>query len=134
MTIQKSIVMLTNTGQKYDVVSEKYRADGYWGHTDGLHTISVSHHNLVGNLFIQGTLSTDPKEDDWFDIDINNKSSVKAYLEFHGESGVIARTFIGNFVYLRAILSRSSREDLSPLPNGNAGPELGQINNILLAM
>lgn len=125
---------MTNTGQKYDVVSDKFRADGYWGHTDGMHTISVSYQNLVGNLFLQGTLSTDPKDDDWFNIDINQKSSIKPYYEFNGESGVIARTFTGNFVYLRAILSRTSREELAPLPNGNAGPELGQINNILLAM
>lgn len=134
MTIQKSVVMMTNTGRQYDVQSDKFRSDGYWGHTDGLHTVSVSYQSLIGNLFIQGTLSTDPQEGDWFDIDINPISSIKSYAEFNGESGVRAFTFIGNFVYLRAILSRSGNLGLSPDSAGRATPEQGQIDKILLAI
>ena len=134
MTVQKSIVMMTNTGNEYDVVGEPYRADGYWGFSDGLHTVSASYQNLKGNLRIQGTLSTNPEDDDWFDIDINPQSSQITWIEYDGESGVDGFTFIGNFVFLRAILDRSCRVDLEPDVNGKAFLEQGQIDRILLVM
>lgn len=134
MTIQKSIVMMTNTGNNYDVVSEPYRADGFWGYSDGLHTVSASVQNLKGNLRLQATLSTSPQEKDWFDIDINPKDHRIPWIEFDGQSSVEGFSFIGNFVFIRAILDRSNRIDLEPDINGKAFLEQGQIDRILLVM
>ena len=132
MTIQKS-VMMSNTGDKFDVTGDKFRADGYWGHTDGLHTISISSHNLIGNLHIQGTLSMSPEPSDWFDIDINPKDHRLDYLKFEGSSGVLAVTLIGNFGYLRAVLDRTN-SIAEKDQNGLAKEVDGQIDRILLAM
>lgn len=125
---------MSMTNNTFDVTSEKFRADGYWGHTDGLHTVSINYHHLKGDFYIQGTLSLDPQDDDWFDININNTSSQKTYAEFNGESGVNGFSFEGNFTYIRAILDRTCRDGLEPDINGHATPDQGQINNVLLAM
>ncbi len=125
---------MTNTGRQFDVVGEAYRADGYWGYSDGLHTISASYQNFKGNLRIQGTLSTNPEDNDWFDIDINPTDNRIPFIEFDGESGVNGFSFVGNFVFLRAILDRSCRHDLEPDVNGKAFIEQGQIDRILLVM
>lgn len=134
MTIQKSVVMMTNTGSLFDVVGEKFRADGYWGNSDGIHTVSATYQNFKGDLYIQGTLSTDPQDGDWFNIDINPKDHAIDYVVFDGESGTRAYTFVGNFVYLRAIVNRSYRVDLTADVNGFSRIEDGQIDRILLAM
>jgi len=134
MTIQKSVVMMTHTGNQFDVTSDKFRADGYWGHSDGLHTISIDFQHLKANFYIQGTLSTDPQEEDWFDIDINNTDHNKTFIQFNGESGVNGFSFVGNFTYLRSILSRTCQPDLESDTNGNAFPDQGQIDKVLLAM
>jgi hypothetical protein len=134
MTIQKSIVMMTNTGNQYDVVSDKFRSDGYWGNSDGLHTISVHFQHLVGNFHVQGTLSIDPQEGDWFDIGINPTDNRILHVEYDGTTGVNGFSFIGNFTYLRVKLSRTERLDIAPDNAGRAFPEQGQINKVLLVI
>ena len=51
-------------------VTAKVKGDGYYSQTDGLHT--VAYHvdaTCTGALKMQGSLSTTPTEDDFFDID-----------------------------------------------------------------
>jgi hypothetical protein len=134
MTVQKTIVMMTNTGNEYDVVGDAYRADGYWGFSDGMHTVSVTYQNFFGAFRLQATLSTKPQDGDWFDIDINPRDHRKPWVEFTGESGIKAYTFIGNFVFLRAILDRSCVAGIEPNPHGKAHLEQGQIDRVLLVM
>lgn len=51
-------------------VSFKEKAAGYYGTTSGLHTLTVtSTPNFLGTVQIQGTLSLDPQESEWFNID-----------------------------------------------------------------
>ena len=51
-------------------VSFKEKAAGYYGPTSGLHTLTVTTTpNFLGTINIQGTLSIDPTENDWFDIE-----------------------------------------------------------------
>jgi hypothetical protein len=50
--------------------SFKEKAAGYYGTTAGLHTLTVTvTPNFLGTIQIQGTLSMDPVESEWFDID-----------------------------------------------------------------
>jgi len=141
---RKSVIMMTNTGRNHNLVGEAKRADSYYGRTDGIHTVQVVVNNFTGSFGIQGTLATEPTESDWFDINLNanwNVSSATPYITYpvnpiaptgqDGDSGTRAFTFVGNFVYLRAILDRSTIVEPSPLSQTT---ELGQIDKVLLSM
>ena len=141
---RKSIVMMTNTLRNHNLTGDEIRADGYYGRTDGLHTVQVTVNNFTGSFGIQGTLATEPTEDDWFDINLNanrNVSSASPYVSFPlnvadpsgdiGDDATMAFTFVGNFVYLRAILDRSTIIEPSELA---AVTNLGNIDRVLLSI
>jgi len=137
MTIQKSVVLLSSTSNNYDVQGAGFHADSWYGYTDGLHTVSVTYVNLYGNFHLQGTLSTDEEdESSWFDIDINSTDNAIPYIEFNGESGINAFSFVGNFTFIRASLNRSERADLDPddLNSDSAKDNQGLIEKVLLAI
>ena len=85
------------------VVGEKYRGDGYYGRSDGFHTVQMNVSAFIGNIKIQGTLATDPTDADWFDIvgaelDANDSS-------LNGSNGAFVYNFTGNFVWVRAYVT-----------------------------
>jgi hypothetical protein len=73
------------------------QGDGYYGLADGLHTVSYSVTNFLGNIQVQGTLTKTPTEIDWFAID-NTLYVGNAIPELTTTS----YNFIGNFVWIRA--------------------------------
>jgi hypothetical protein len=145
MAIRKSVYMLTNTGTQWNVIGEPIRADAYYGYTDGIHTVQVIYQNFVGGFGLQGTLALDPKPEDWFYIKLNTWGDVNnPFMTFPeeqlaptgsngGDTGSIATTFIGNFVYLRAILTR---DYLQPTPTNPQWEtwQYGQIDSVLLSL
>lgn len=141
---RKSVLMMTNTGPDHNLVGEKIRADSYFGRTDGIHTVQVVVNDFTGSFGIQGTLATEPVEADWFDINLNanqNVSSASPKITFptnpaaptgqNGDNATLAFTFVGNFVFLRAILDRSTIPEPPPL---GTTTDLGQIDRVLLSM
>jgi len=141
---RKSILMMPNTRPNHNLVGDAIRADGYFGHTDGIHTVQLVVNNFTGSFGIQGTLATEPVEADWFDINLNvnrNVSSASPYVTFpvnpadpsglDGDNATLAFTFVGNFVFLRAILDRST---IPEPPALGTTTELGQIDRVLLSM
>ena len=142
--MRRPIVMLASTGRTWEVVGAKVRADSYFGSTDGIHTISVHYTNLRGGFKVQGTLSLEPTESDWFDIQLTGYTATStSYVEYPrdgmaptgpngGDTGVDAFTFIGNFTYLRAILTRSYLGDTPP--NNLASESYGEIDRVLLSL
>ena len=75
---RKSVLMMTNTGSNHNLVGAAIRADGYFGHTDGIHTVQVVVNNFTGSFGIQGTLATEPTDADWFDINLNVNYNVSS--------------------------------------------------------
>lgn len=75
------------------VVGDAYKGDGYYGRSDGFHTIQYDFDGLTGNIIIQATLATSPTDDDWFDVHTYTASS---------ETAVKYTNITGNFVFLRA--------------------------------
>lgn len=141
---RKSVLMMTNTGPDHNLVGEKIRADSYFGRTDGIHTVQVVVNDFTGSFGIQGTLATEPVEADWFDINLNanqNVSSASPKITFptnpampsgqNGDNATLAFTFVGNFVFLRAILDRST---IPEPPALGTTTDLGQIDRVLLSM
>lgn len=146
--------MLTNTGQEFNVVGIPIRADGWYGLTDGIHTVQVVVHNLTGGFGIQGTLALDPTDDDWFWVHLVGSSGNSSQYPFitypedplhptqspgssishHlGDTGSQAFTFQGNFTYLRAILTRDYIQP-PPVPQSDGRYYLGQIDRVLLSL
>lgn len=122
---RKSILMLQNTGKLYNVVGKAIRADGYFGMTDGLHTVQASFTNFTGGFGVQGTLSLSPKDKDWFWIELKQITDFDAQPfitfprdplaptgaqgsnpNFIGDTGNLAWTFTGNLTYVRAVVIR----------------------------
>ena len=147
MGIRKSVLMLSNTNTQWNVVGEKIRANAYYGYSDALCTVQVIYQNFVGGCGIQGTLSTNPTEEDWFWININPfTGSTSPFIVFPidmysptgsngGDTGSRAFTFVGNFVYLRAVVTR---DYISPSV-GIVAPSwqnwtYGQVDKVLLSL
>jgi len=141
---RRSINMLDNTSNKFEVTGPAVRADSYFGYTDGLHTVSVHYSNFTGRLKLQGTLSMEPTEDDWFDIHLSGGAE-EPYVQYPkdpakptsstngqsyiGDTGVDAFTFVGNFTHLR---SKVEREYLGQVDIENQG--LGVVDKVLLSL
>jgi hypothetical protein len=101
---RKTITLLPNSGTNLDLIGEAVPGDSYYGFTDGLHTIAIYGQDLTGRVKIQGTLATNPTDEDWFNVLIDGLP-FKDYNEFTGVEGY---TFTANLVFLRAILDRTS--------------------------
>lgn len=78
------------------VTGEKFKGDGYYGRSDGFHTVQYSYVDFSGTVSIQATLAIDPVEDDWFDV---HSRTVVASSDSHIEN------FTGNYVWIRAVLN-----------------------------
>ena len=77
------------------VTGLKYRGDGYYGRSDGLHTVQYTYIEFTGTITIEATLEIDPTENDWF--------TVHEYVAAQESSSKIAN-FIGNYVWIRAYI------------------------------
>lgn len=123
MPARYSVEILGNTGSEMNKTGEKVKADSYYGYTDGIHTVSVNYTAFRGTLKLQGTLTLNPTEADWFTIrEITKPVS--------GTTGVTlseAYTFTGNYVYLRVIMDRSAIGDGTTYDAG-----YGAIGRVLL--
>ena len=77
-------------------VSDKFKGDGYYSAPDGLHTVAYQVNSaLTGTIKMQGTLSTTPSEDDWFDIG-------DTQFDTDQSTTIVSYNFTGNFVWVRA--------------------------------
>jgi len=94
----RSEILLESRSTEGDFVTEKFKADGFYNFGDGLHTVAAFFNDFVGSVKIQGTLSLNPIESDWFDVeefkDINDSDST-----VHTSSEYV--NFYGNFVWIR---------------------------------
>lgn len=75
------------------VTGDKYKGDGYYGRSDGLHSVQYTYSGVTGVISIQGTLATTPVEADWFDV--------HTYTATQETASKIA-SFTGNYVWVRA--------------------------------
>ena len=77
------------------VTGSNFKGDGYYGRSDGVHTVMYDYNGLTGSITIQATLATTPTDSDWFYVDtvtVANQTEVKY------------ANFTGNFVFIRAKL------------------------------
>lgn len=145
MAIRKSVFMLTNTNTQWNVIGEPIRADAYYGYTDGLHTVQVVYTNFVGGFGIQATLALKPQPEDWFWIRLNPTGDVNSPFIVYprdalaptgnngGDTGSEAFTFVGNFVFVRAVVSRDYIQPVPTNPQWDTW-QYGEVDRALLSL
>lgn len=85
------------------VTGAKFKGDGYYGRSDGLHTVQYNLAGFLGTIIMQGTLAVEPTADDWFDISSTSHSSLND--SSNNASGSFIYNFTGNFVWVRATIN-----------------------------
>jgi hypothetical protein len=97
MAANSEIILSANThpgdSTVTTVTGTKFKGDGYYGRSDGFHSVQYTYDGLTGTVTIQGTLAIDPAEDDWFDV--------HTYTTAQETASKIA-SFTGNYVWVRA--------------------------------
>jgi len=99
------------------ITGEKYKGDGFYGRSDGLHTVQFDLEGFIGRVEIQATLEIDPTEDDWFTVELGTgaqsidttgllREQNITYVEYD-ESTTISNSynFTGNYVWVRCHVS-----------------------------
>jgi len=98
-------VVYPNSGTSTIVfISNKVKGDGYYGGSDGLHTVMyTANSDFVGTITIQATLASSPSNNDWFNV--TNSSVTYTQINERSTSTVDLINFIGNFVWIRGYVS-----------------------------
>jgi len=112
------------TGTNFNFTSSDTRADSFYGYTDGLHTVAFYFSNFTGKLYLEATLANTPVSTDWFPLSISPPND---YMTVTAHTGVVARTFQGNFMFVRI---RIDRDYLTPANNNSL--QHGQLTQVLL--
>lgn len=88
--------------------SIKEKAKGYYNSSDGPHTVSYTvTANFLGTLTTQATLATEPVETDWFNV-VDSSFNFDNLVNPALTTTTNYTNFIGNFVWVRAVVHRSS--------------------------
>jgi hypothetical protein len=98
-------VVYPNTATTTQIyLSEKAKGDGYFGNSDGLHTVMYTASSaFVGTVTMQATLATSPAENDWFNV--SGTTSTYRVLDDRSASTVDSYNFTGNFVWVRGYVA-----------------------------
>ena len=130
--MRQSITLLADTQTQVEITGPAVKAAGYYGSGMNQHTIAIYANNFSGRVYIEGSLATNPQDDDWFNFDFNGTSFYTEYAYNpsgeEGDTGVTrvdSFTFVGSYVYLRAVVDRSY------LPSSGS-PIYGSLSQILL--
>jgi len=98
------------------ITGDKFKGDGYYGRSDGLHTLQVDLNGFLGNIELQGTLAIDPTTEDWFTVRLGSGQTIDttgklvsastSKLEYtSNETSSKTYNFTGNYVWVRTYVS-----------------------------
>jgi hypothetical protein len=130
-----SVTLLDTTTGKVNAVGQQTPGAGYSSTIGSLHTVSISVSNCIGRVYIEGSLASNPTDQDWFPIQLETN---RDYVEFPqdknkptgangGDTGTVAFSFGGNYIWIRA---RLNRDYLIPYPTDDQF--VGQVEKVLL--
>ena len=71
-----SIEILSHTAS-LSYTGEKFKGDGYYNSSDGLHTTAWTLNNFLGRIWVEGSLATTPGDSDWYSIPIGGATDYK---------------------------------------------------------
>lgn len=111
-SVQVVYPLFTSTQGTLVYKSIKAKGDGYYGSSDGLHTVMYTYDsNFVGTITMQATLAADPVESDWFDITDTTTELTENSVNYNDINITIQseyRNFTGNFVWVRGYVAIDS--------------------------
>ena len=138
---RRNATILSSTGSEMSMTGMNVKADSYYGYVDGHHTIQVVYSDFIGRFRIQASLSLNPAETDWFDIqettvfgavtDQTTGYNPQSYIQFNANDpadGSQAYSITGNFSYIRVKMDRSHIGD-----GTTYDPSYGQISQAILS-
>ena len=149
-----SYTLLSAMGSVIDFTGIPVKSSGYYGHTKGLHTVSIYVINFLGRVAIQGSQVLNPTENDWFTVPypppyvnlpyiqyprIRTGICIDPNLLYGGETSNFGFSFNINCLWIRATVTRDYLVPIS-LPTyaaytgstSNAISWLGTVDNILV--
>jgi hypothetical protein len=106
--------LLPVMGETINVTGSPVAASGFYGSTNGLHTISIAVSNFTGRVSIQASLVTAPGDADWFTV----LPADVPYIQYPqrgyvvgppqtGETSTYTFDFTANVMWVRALVVRS---------------------------
>ena len=138
---RRNATILESTGSNMNMTGMNVKADSYYGYVDGHHTIQLVYNNYIGRLKIQASLSLNPAETDWFDLqettvygsvtDQTTGYNPAGYIQFNANDpadGSQAYSVTGNFAYIRVNMDRAHVGD-----GTTYDPSYGQITQAILS-
>lgn len=102
-TISKTILSQhTHSGSAAEeqVIGDPAKGDGFYGRSDGIHTVQYSVTDFIGSVSLQATLCTQPENGDWFPV--YQQDYFGDILGPETTSKII--NFTGNYVWIRAVV------------------------------
>lgn len=110
--LHKNLILLPNSSGKVNFEGKPVKAIGYYSSDTNkrMNTISFFTKNFTGRIYIYGTLSLDPTEEDWSPIKLSDETD---YLEFdnYGKPYPEIENFYfnvyGSYTFLKAKMDRT---------------------------
>ena len=118
--MNRTITLLSSMDQSLDHVGLPNKAAGYYGLAHCSHTVSIKISDFIGRIYIEASLATKPKDDDWFPIYLVNQPFLQFPLDpmhptdLHGDTRTLSFTFNANIVWIRARVNRSEYLLINP--------------------
>jgi hypothetical protein len=123
--------------EQISIIGNPIQAAGWYGHTDGLHTISIVVQNFTGRISVQAAITTVPVDADWFSV----LPGDVAYIQYPqngyviqspatGETSTYDFSFTINAVWVRAVVDRSYF--LAPIATPQYVSTFGLVDHILM--
>lgn len=104
-----SVIILPNQSHSGDssaqsVTGGAFKGDGYYGRSDGFHTVQYTLSGFIGTVAIQATLAVNPVDADWFTVYTQSYPVTNDT----GVTGSFITNFTGNYVWIRAYIDNWS--------------------------
>lgn len=95
------------------LTSDNFKGDGYYGRSDGFHTVQYNLEGFIGTIVMQATLATDPVDADWFTL--TGTEHVSANDSSATADGAFIYNFTGNYVWVKAYVSNWTDGSISTI-------------------
>jgi len=106
-SVQVVYPLFTNTNTTLVYYSGRVQGDGYYGSSDGFHTVAITASNdFIGTATIQASLATSPSDSDWFNV--TDATVTYTAMNERTTATVDCFNFTGNFVWVRGCVQIES--------------------------
>jgi hypothetical protein len=107
-SVQVTYPLYTTTNATLYYESAMVQGDGYYGSSDGLHTVMYTYDsNFLGTITMQASLASTPVEADWFPIEettLTINTNTQSYNNIDVTVNSNYYNFTGNFVWVRGVV------------------------------